>query len=104
MSIDRGISEWIEIVADEITSDDNAGADTEELVWEAVDGSEWVIYYGKAESLVQYASDDQAQDAYENAALGEPVPDLYRDLLRSMAFYILLSMLTERVEQKIADR
>jgi hypothetical protein len=92
------ITEWVDMVAQEIAEelkrDDTL--DVSDLTHESVDGSEWVIYYGKAAQVVhEYAEGDEIEEAYANAQSWEP--DGYWKLMTAMAYDILYGRVADRL-------
>jgi hypothetical protein len=98
-NINEQVREWVSMVADEILSEDNAGADVNDLVSESTDGSEWVIYYAKSYALVFAASDDEQENAYAEARDSLTAPT-YANLQTAMAYYILRDRLSAEVNSR----
>jgi hypothetical protein len=92
----RELREWVELVADEIEADDG-GADKEDLAYEAVDGSEWVIYYSKAADVLSASTDDAVERAYSDALGDGAEPESYASLQVLMAYHVLRDMLNEEL-------
>lgn len=95
----RKVAEWVTMVADEILSPENTGADVYDLIHERADSSEWAIYYAKSDELVAAATDDEQEEAYAEARESATSPT-YRNLQSAMAFYILRDRLTVEVESR----
>ena len=91
----KALAEWITLVADEIDADDG-GADKEELAFEAVDGSEWVIYYSKAAAVIEASDNTTTEAAYRDATDN----DGYCVLQTHMAYYILRDMLLRELYER----
>lgn len=78
-------------------------ADLQELVWEFVDGSEWVIYPHKAWELVDAMDSYEIADAYEEVrSLGGVYEDFW-DLLRNMAYFGLSYRVLSRCEEILEE-
>lgn len=90
--------DWVQMVADEIADDEPL--DVADAAWEAVDGSEYVIYYGKATALVADADTGEIDAAYEDSLISGVTPQDYWSLQSHLAFHILYARLCDALQNR----
>ena len=83
---------------------DSSESDRSDAIWEAVDGSEWIIYTNRNIEVIRWTSND---DAFaENGSIGDLVKDGDKaaSVYQTIAFYAFLADVTEAVAELEAEQ